>query len=110
MAGAQSAQQRKERGRIAVGGAGRPHQCGRLGSLHKALWRKELAAMEAKNALAVEGALVGLHRFPPDAEGAVRWVNHMSIHPRPNGYESRGNPRGPGRGWPSKWWGATQSF
>ena len=67
-------------------GAGRPHQCGRLGSPHKALWRKELAAMEAKNALAVEGALVGLHRFPPNAKGAVRWVSHMSIHPRPNAY------------------------
>ncbi len=70
-----------------MGGAGRPQQCGRLGLLHKALWRKELAAMrEAKNALAVEGALVGLGRFPPDAEGAVRWVNPMSIPPRPNGY------------------------
>ncbi len=72
-----------------MGGAGRPHQCGRLGSLHKALWRKELAAMrEAKNALAVEGALVSLRRFPPDAEGALRSVNPMSIHPRPNAYRS----------------------
>lgn len=36
---------------------------------------KELATIrDAKNALAVEGVLVGLRRFPPDAEGAVRWV------------------------------------
>ena len=51
---------------------------------------------EAKNALAVEGALVGLRRFPPDAEGTVRWVNHMSIHPRPNAYELRPLSSAPG--------------
>ncbi len=68
-------------------GADRPQQSGRLGLLLKALWPNELATVrEAKSALAVEGALVGLRRFPPDAEGAVRWVNHMSIHPRPNAY------------------------
>ncbi len=68
-------------------GAGRPQQCGRTVSLLEALWGKGLAAIrDAMNALPVEGAAVALRRFSPDADGAAGWVNHMSIHPRPNAY------------------------
>lgn len=61
---------------------------GASGSLLKALRRKELAAIrEAKNAMAVEGVPVGLRRFSQDDDGEAGWVNPISIHPRPNGYE-----------------------
>ncbi len=70
-----------------MGEAGRPQECGRPGALLEALWGKGLAAIrDAKNALAVEGALVALRRFSPDADGAVGWIHLMSIPPPPNAY------------------------
>ena len=46
------------------------------------------AIREAKNALAVEGELVGLRRFAPDADGAPGWDKPVSIPSGPNGYSS----------------------
>ena len=62
-------------------------RAGAWGSPLKALRRNELAAIrEAKNALAVEGTLVGLRRFSPDADDATGSVNPIFIPPPPNAY------------------------